>query len=63
MIAVDDHSTIGETFFRAAEKYASSTFLAVPANPTRAYDPAGSEITYGQAAKYSEKLIKMHGKD
>jgi acyl-CoA synthetase (AMP-forming)/AMP-acid ligase II len=60
MIAVDDHSTIGETFFRAAERYADSAFLAVPANATRAYDSAGSEITYGQAANSVRLLMQLY---
>ena len=51
MIDVDDHSTIGETLFRAADTYAEKSFLAVPANPARSYDPAGKEITYGEAAQ------------
>ena len=60
MIAVDDHSTIGETFFRAAEKYANHSFLAVPANSARAYDPAGREITYGEAAKTVQALMQLY---
>ena len=60
MIAVDDHSTIGETFFRASEAYAGNAFLAVPANATRTYDPAGREITYGEAAKSVRSLMQLY---
>ena len=60
MIAVDDHSTIGETFFRAADAYAEKSFLAVPANPARAYDPAGKEITYGEAARTVRELMQAY---
>ena len=60
MIAVDDHSTIGETFFRAAEAYAGNAFLAVPANATRTYDPAGREITFGEAAKSVRSLMQLY---
>ena len=60
MIAVDDHSTIGETFFRASKKYADNSFLAVPANAARAYDLAGREITYGEAAKTVRALMQLY---
>ncbi len=60
MIAVDDHSTIGETFFRAAGTYAGNSFLAVPANPARAYYPAGKEITYGEAARTVRDLMQAY---
>ncbi|RYX98028.1 MAG: long-chain fatty acid--CoA ligase [Comamonadaceae bacterium] len=57
MIEVHDESTIGETFFRAAETYAAHSLLAVPANPARGYDPAGREITYAQAADEVRRLM------
>lgn len=60
MIAVDDRSTIGETFFRAARRYADNSFLAVPANTARAYYPAGKEITYGEAAKTVRELMQIY---
>jgi crotonobetaine/carnitine-CoA ligase len=60
MIAVDDYSTIGETFFRAAERYADKSFLAVPANAARAYYPAGTEITYSEAAKTVHELKQIY---
>ena len=60
MIAVNDHATIGETFFRAADAYADKSFLAVPANPARAYDPAGKEITYAEAARTVRELMQAY---
>ena len=60
MIAVNDHATIGETFFRAANTYADKSFLAVPANPARAYDPAGKEITYAEAARTVRELMQAY---
>jgi acyl-CoA synthetase (AMP-forming)/AMP-acid ligase II len=60
MIAVDDHCTIGETFFRAAESYVDHSFLAVPANAARAYAPAGREITYGEAANTVRALMQLY---
>ena len=60
MIAVDDHSTIGETFFRAAQAYADKPFLAVPVNAARAYDPAGREISYGEAATTVRALMQVY---
>ena len=60
MIAIDDHSTIGEIFFRSAEMYAANAFLAVPANATRTYDPAGREITYGEAETTVRSLMRLY---
>lgn len=60
MIAVDDRSTIGETFFRAAEAYADKSFLAVPANAARAYDPGGREISYREAAVTVRGLMQVY---
>ena len=60
MIAVDDHSTTGETFFRAAEAYAKKSFLTVPANPARSYYPLGKEITYGEAAHTVRDLMHAY---
>lgn len=60
MIAVDDHSTIGETFVRAAQAYPDKPFLAVPANSARAYDPTGKNISYGEAAKTVRELMRVY---
>jgi hypothetical protein len=58
MILVDEHSTIDAIFFRAAQKYAQASFLAVPANAARDYDPAGREISYGEAASVVRELTQ-----
>lgn len=60
MIAIDEQSTIGETFFRAAEAYADHAFLAVPANPARAYAPEGVEISYREAAEHLRALTGIY---
>jgi acyl-CoA synthetase (AMP-forming)/AMP-acid ligase II len=60
MIAVADQSTIGETFFRAAQAYADQSFLAVPANAARSYHPAGVEISYGDAEKAVRALMQTY---
>jgi hypothetical protein len=51
MIAIDDTTTIADAFQRAVQAYGPNSLLAVPANPARAYDPAGREISYAQAAE------------
>lgn len=60
MIAIDDSTTIGDAFFRAAERYANNSLLAVPANPARSYDAAGREITYAQAADTVRSLMVLY---
>jgi acyl-CoA synthetase (AMP-forming)/AMP-acid ligase II len=61
MISIDEQSTIGETFFRAAQAYADHVFLAVPANPSRAYAAEGAEISYREAAQQVRALIASYG--
>ncbi len=60
MIPIDDRSTIGETFFRAAAAYAGNAFLAVPANPARGYHPQGFEVGYGDAAAAVRELMRAY---
>ncbi len=60
MIAINDSTTIGEAFFLAAKRYASNSLLAVPANPSRSYAPAGREITYAQAAETVRGLMAQY---
>ena len=60
MISIDDHSTIGESFARAAQAYAGNAFLAVPANPERAYDPQGTEISFSQAQATVAQLARTY---
>ena len=59
-IAIDDSTTIGDAFFRATERYANKSLLAVPANPARSYDPAGREITYAEAADTVRGLMALY---
>ena len=60
MIDVNDESTIGETFFRAADAYGGQSLLAVPANPARNYHAGGLEITYAEAAAEVRRLMAMY---
>ena len=60
MIAVDDNSTIGETFFRAARAYADKSFLAVPSNIARSYHPTGVEISYADAERAVHALMHVY---
>ena len=60
MIAIDDSTTIAAAFFEATERYASNSLLAVPANPSRGYDPAGREITYAEAADAVRRLMAQY---
>jgi crotonobetaine/carnitine-CoA ligase len=60
VIASDEHSTIGETFFRAAQVYADQAFLAVPANADRNYYPQGIDISYRSAAVSVRALMKQY---
>jgi crotonobetaine/carnitine-CoA ligase len=50
VIDIDAHPTLAGAFLAAAETWPDRPFLAVPANPVRAYDPDGREISYAQAA-------------
>ncbi|WP_138516924.1 AMP-binding protein [Rhodoferax bucti] len=50
MIEIDDTTTIPQAFLAACARYATHSLLAVPANPARAYDPEGREISYADAA-------------
>ena len=47
MLMLGRHMTIGFVFDAAARRYADRPFLAAPANPPRAYHPAGIEISFG----------------
>ena len=60
MIAIDDSTTIAAAFFEATERYANNSLLAVPANPSRGYDPAGREITYAEAADAVRRLMAQY---
>jgi len=60
MIEISETSTIPEVFFAAAKAYAQHPFLAVPANPARAYAPAGQSLSYAQAADAVQDLIHAY---
>ena len=60
MIEIDDATTIGQAFFEACARYATHSLLAVPANPARAYDPEGREITYAEATDTVRGLMAQY---
>ena len=60
MIEIHDHSTIGETFLRAAQTYANKPFLAAPAHAGRGYHTQGVEIGYAQAADTVRALMSVY---
>ena len=60
MISTDDTSTIGETFLRAAARYADKPFLSVPANAARSYGADGQDISYGEAAQAVQALMRLY---
>ncbi len=57
MISINDTTTLGDAFFRAATAYSPHSLLAVPAHPTRGYDPTGREISYSSAAAQVRALM------
>ncbi|WP_408593911.1 AMP-binding protein [Limnohabitans sp.] len=60
MIEISETSTIPEVFFAAAQAYAERPFLVVPANPARAYAPAGQSYSYAQAADAVRELMQRY---
>jgi crotonobetaine/carnitine-CoA ligase len=60
MIDIGETSTISEVFFAAAKTYAQLPFLEVPANPARAYAPAGQTFSYAQAADAVQNLMQRY---
>jgi acyl-CoA synthetase (AMP-forming)/AMP-acid ligase II len=53
-------ATIGDTFFQCARVFGANTFLAVPANPARNYQPAGHELSYAAAARAVRALMQRY---
>jgi acyl-CoA synthetase (AMP-forming)/AMP-acid ligase II len=49
MIIPAADATIGPTFRQCAQAFGALSFLAVPANPARAYHPQGLELSYAEA--------------
>lgn len=60
MISINDSTTIGDAFFQATAAYGPLSLLAVPANPARAYDPQGREISYTQAEQTVRLLMARY---
>ncbi|MGI4778262.1 MAG: AMP-binding protein [Janthinobacterium lividum] len=60
MIDIDDHSTIGETLFAAAERYGTNALMAVPANAARPYHLQGYEIGFAAAATQVRMLMARY---
>ncbi len=60
MIQIDDSTTIGEAFFKAAGLFGTSSLFAVPLNPARSYHPDGYEISYADAADAVRVLMKQY---
>ncbi|MGD9884810.1 MAG: AMP-binding protein [Reyranella sp.] len=60
MITIDDTTTIGEAFTRAAEAYAERPLLAVPVGPHRPYHREGYEISFAEAARQVRDLIERY---
>ena len=56
MFTPEPDATIASTFAACAQRYADQPFLAVPANPARAYHPSGHELSYAQAAHAVDAL-------
>ena len=60
MIDIGETSTIPDVFFAAAKAYAQRPFLVAPANPARAYAPAGQTFSYAQAADAVRDLMQCY---
>ncbi len=56
MITPGSDATIGEVFGRCVAAFGLQPFLAVPANPSRAYHPQGLELSYAQAGAAVDAL-------
>ncbi len=59
MISID-HATIGDAFFRAAERYAARPFLAAPAGTHRSYHQSGWEIDFATASREVRRLMAIY---
>ncbi len=60
LIDIDDDTTIGDAFSRAAQAYGGQSFLAVPSGVHRAYHRSGFEITFGEAHRQVEALKALY---
>ncbi len=60
MIRIDDRTTLGDALFAAADRYGDLPLLAAPANPARAYHPAGVEFSFAAAASRVRELMQRY---
>lgn len=60
MIVIDEHSTIGDTLYAAADKYEHSPLLIAPRNPGRSYYPEGREFSYRETADIVRDLANRY---
>src|SRR6478609_3049784 len=57
---IDEASTVAEVWARTVARWHDRPFLAVPARAGRDYDAAGSEITYGEAARQIDDIAARY---
>ncbi|MFM9938512.1 MAG: AMP-binding protein [Hyphomicrobiaceae bacterium] len=60
MTDIRDQETIGEIWTAAVATHGARPFLAIPANPGRAYHPDGLELTYAAADTEVQRLIAAY---
>jgi crotonobetaine/carnitine-CoA ligase len=60
VITIDEATTIGDAFTRAAAIYGARPFIAVPAGAHRAYHRDGYEIDFTTAAREVAKLCELY---
>ncbi len=60
MIAIDDTTTIGDAFARAAAAYGPRAFLGAPAGAHRSYHRGGYEIGFAHAARDVARLREAY---
>jgi crotonobetaine/carnitine-CoA ligase len=59
-ITIDDDSTIGDAFSRAAHRFADRPFLIIPANGSRNYRPEGLVMDYAAVASAVAALAERY---
>ncbi len=60
MIDTPEEATLGETLFRAADRYGERSLVAVPANAARNYAPDGLEVSFAHAASEVRALMRIY---
>ncbi|WP_371422453.1 AMP-binding protein [Tardiphaga sp.] len=61
MITIDQTTTIGDAFARAAKTYGPRPFLAAPAGAHRVYHKQGYEIDFATAEREVRRLCDIYG--